>query len=132
MIRAAFAALLLTASTAAAEPLDTAAKFEAYVRARTIFFHLGEGQIYASERYMADRRVRWSLLEGACQEGEWWAQDGLICFAYEGNANAQCWKVDLTPEGMRATSDDAINPLVIYEAQGVTGDQTCTGPRVGV
>ncbi|MEM6303552.1 MAG: hypothetical protein AAF744_02470 [Pseudomonadota bacterium] len=131
MIRAALAALLL-GSAAGAETLDTAEKFESYVADRTLFFHRGDGRVYASERYLPGRRVRWSRIGETCLEGEWWAQDGLICFAYETNPEPQCWRVALSDAGLRATSDAPSNPTVIYEAQGVTGEQSCTGPRLGV
>ena len=125
-------ALLLGAGAALAEPLDTAEKFQNYVGNRTMFFHLGDGRVHAAETYLRDRRVRWSLAEGECQEGVWWAQDGLICFAYEPNLVTQCWQVEIENGGLKATSDAETDPLVIYEAVGAEGEQLCLGPKVGV
>lgn len=131
-MRQAVLALILTAGAALAEPLDTEEKFQSYVGFGTMFFHLGDGRVHAAETYLRNRRVRWSLQEGTCLEGEWWAQDGLICFDYEGTPDTQCWKVEVTPDGLTATSDEPGDPLVIYEAKGVEGEQTCAGPDVGV
>ena len=130
MIRA--LAVLLWAGAACAEPLDTAEKFERYVGGKTLFFHLGDGAVYAAETYLRDRKVRWSLAEGECLEGEWWADAGKICFAYENNPSPQCWTVDATPDGLKATTDDPLDPFVIYEATDAEGEQLCLGPKIGV
>lgn len=128
----AFLALLFSTVPLFAEPLDTAQKFEDYVSGKTMFFHLGDGRVHAAETYLNNRKVRWSLVKDECLEGEWWAQDGKICFAYETNPDPQCWSVDVTPSGLTATSDAPVNPLVIFEVVGHVGEQTCLGPKVGV
>lgn len=124
--------LALCATSISAQPLDTAQAFEDYVGGKTVFFHQGDGRVYAAETYLRDRKVRWSLLGGACLEGEWWAQDGKICFVYENNPDPLCWSVEITPQGLTATSDTPMNPLRLFEAVGATGEQLCQGPKVGV
>ncbi|MBD3663762.1 hypothetical protein [Sulfitobacter aestuariivivens] len=130
-MRALFVALVALAAPVLAEPLDTEEKFEAYVGGRTMFFHLGDGRIYASESYLEDRKVRWSRAPGDCLDGDWYEDDGLICFVYENNPEPQCWSVELTRGGLKATSVRGLTPLTIFEA-GDGEPQECLGPKVGV
>ena len=38
---------------------------------------------YGAERYLENRRVKWSFLDGICKDGYWSEKAGEICFVYE-------------------------------------------------
>lgn len=84
---------LLAAQTVAAETPMTAEEFDDYTRGRTLTFVLG-GEPYGIERYMADRRVIWSFLDGECVTGTWHQEGDAICFVYDNTPDdPQCWQV---------------------------------------
>jgi hypothetical protein len=114
-----------------AQPITTAEDFEAEVAGRTLFFDRGDGGEAASETYLNDRRVRWSIAPGDCVEGDWFARDGLICFSYETSPEPQCWSVERGPDGIiaRLAGDD---PVTLTEIDPAGREQSCPGPRVGV
>ncbi|MCE0505148.1 hypothetical protein LR948_07275 [Roseivivax sp. GX 12232] len=123
----------LTAAAApparALEAPMTAAEFEAYVTGRTLTFSEA-GQPYGIERYLPDRRVRWSFLDGACKEGRWFPQGERICFVYEDDPMPQCWRFFREPGGLRALFDGG-GATELYEAES-QGEMLCLGPEVGV
>lgn len=124
------AAALLSSPAAAAEPLS-AAEFERYVAGKTLYF--GQfGSPYGVEEYLSDRRVRWSFLDGNCKDGEWYEDDGLICFVYEDNPDPQCWSFFAEGDGLRAVFENDPANTILYEAQQNDDPMLCYGPDVGV
>ena len=62
--------LILAATPALAETPLTAAEFDALTHGKDP--HLSaDGIPFGIEEYLHDRRVRWSYLDGECNEGKW-------------------------------------------------------------
>lgn len=114
----------------AAEPLS-AGEFEDYVTGKTLYYAAG-GFSYGVEEYLPHRRVRWSFLDGDCKEGEWYEDQGRICFTYEDGTGPQCWHFFLGSGGLRARflGDAATGDL--YETHAAEEPLVCPGPRIGV
>jgi len=127
-------ALALTCLTAlpalAAEPMS-ASDFESYVTGKTLYFGLN-GEAYGVEKYLPDRQVRWSFLDGECKEGFWYEEAGQICFVYEDSPDPQCWSFFKEGDGLRAVFENDSSSTVLYEAQQNDEPMLCYGPDVGV
>jgi len=121
----------LCALPAAAQSLMTAEEFDSYTRGKTLYYGNG-GTPYGAEIYLPNRRVRWSFLDGECRDGEWYEDDGLICFVYEDRTDPQCWSFEQGTAGLiaRFENDPAVTPL--YEANESTEEMLCLGPKIGV
>ena len=89
ILRAALMICLLVGETASAETM-IAAKFDAYTKGKMIFFNQ-ISKPYGAERYLEDRRVNWSFLDGIFKDGYWSEKAGEICFVYEDKNTPQCW-----------------------------------------
>lgn len=116
---------------AAAQSLMTAEEFDAYTLGKT-FYYGSFGQPYGAEEYLEDRRVRWSFLDGRCQEGEWYEQAGLICFVYENQPEPQCWSFEKGPSGLIARFENDPSQSELYEVEQSVEPLLCLGPEVGV
>lgn len=125
------AALALTCSTvsALAAPMD-GAEFEAYTTGKTLYFSEG-GQAYGAERYLPNRKVEWSFLDGRCKSGAWYAEGRAICFVYEDRPDPQCWEFEQTGRGLKATFLGDGQTTELYEAQQSDEPMYCMGPDVG-
>ncbi len=108
-----------------------AAEFDAYTRGKTFYFG-ANGAAYGAEEYLEDRRVRWSFLDGKCQEGYWYEEDGLICFVYENRSEPQCWSFERTPEGLVARFRNDPAQTTLYEVEATNEPLMCLGPEIGV
>ena len=74
--------------------------------------------------------MRWSFLQGECQDGYWYENGGEICFVYDAFEGPQCWQFFLTSNGLRAEfSGDNSPPL--FESP-LNQDLICPGPDVGM
>lgn len=124
-------ALSLAALPADAEAPMSAAEFEAYVTGKTLTY-AADGRAYGVEEYLAGRRVRWSFLDGECQDGEWYPAGDMICFVYENIGLPQCWTFYRDGAGLRARfmNDPSITEL--YETRQSDEPMQCLGPKVGV
>ncbi|TNF65027.1 MAG: hypothetical protein EP307_00910 [Rhodobacteraceae bacterium] len=125
------AVLLSPVRPAEAQAPMTAAEFEAYTTGKTLFYGVN-GQIYGAERYLPDRRVEWSFLDGECKEGVWYEEAGNICFAYEDWGVPQCWRFTQTPGGLIAQFQGDDGDTNLYEAQETGEELQCLGPKIGV
>lgn len=114
----------------AQEALDGEA-FEALTRGKTFYFSSG-GEPYGAEEYLADRRVRWSFLDGQCLEGRWWQEGALICFIYEDDTGQHCWTFSMDTGGLRAQFEGESGGRVLYELRQSRKPLYCLGPKVGV
>lgn len=126
-------AILLTflAAPLAAQNLLSAEEFDTYTRGKTLFYGQN-GQAYGAEIYHENRRVEWSFLDGECKTGEWYEDQGLICFVYDDNPDPQCWSFTKGTGGLIARFENNPNTTELYEAQDVGEEMLCLGPKVGV
>ncbi|MEM8729210.1 MAG: hypothetical protein AAGF79_04755 [Pseudomonadota bacterium] len=122
--------VLLTCPAIAQTPMGAEA-FDRYTRGKTLFFG-AEGSPYGVERYLDNRRVIWSFLDGQCQNGVWYEENGQICFIYEDRLDPQCWTFYEGPNGLIARFENDPEATELYEAQDIGEDMLCYGPEVGV
>lgn len=109
----------------------TGAEFDAYTQGQT-FVYGADGAPYGMEEYLPDRKVRWSFLDGHCQEGRWHEQADQICFDYEGEIGTQCWSFVKGAGGLTAYFRGPGSDTVLYEMQSSGAQMQCLGPEVGV
>ncbi|MHA6262652.1 hypothetical protein ACXYMO_05585 [Arenibacterium sp. CAU 1754] len=105
--------------------------FDSYTRGKTLFYG-DNGQTYGVERYLDDRRVIWSFLDGKCKNGVWYEDQGQICFLYEDRTDPQCWTFFQTPGGLVAQFENDPRSTELYEAEDIGEEMICYGPDVGV
>lgn len=125
------AACLLWLAPAAAQTMMGADEFDSYTRGKTFYFG-ANGAAYGAEEYLDNRRVRWSFLDGRCQEGEWYEDGGLICFVYENRPEPQCWSFERRPEGLVARFQNDPAQTTLYEVEASDEPLMCLGPEIGV
>lgn len=125
-----FASLLCATQSLAETPM-TAAEFEAYSTGKTLTYSV-DGEVYGAEQYLPDRRVIWAFKGNTCADGVWYEEAGLICFAYENDADPQCWTFYAGATGLRAEfiGDAAGSPLSEVDQSPLP--LNCAGPDVGV
>ncbi|MDI3335378.1 hypothetical protein QKW60_03080 [Defluviimonas aestuarii] len=126
-------ALLLGTALIAAEPGGplTAEEFEAATVGRTLFYNSG-GEPYGVEQYQPGRQVVWAFLGDDCRKGEWYEDQGFICFVYEDNSEPQCWTFWQSDEGLLAKfrGDPFGLPLIAVEES--PEPMACLNPNLGV
>ena len=88
--------------------------------------------MYGVERYLSNRRVIWSFLDGDCKEGVWYEQGDQICFVYEDRSNPQCWVFSRSGGGLIAQFEGDPDSTELYEAEDINEEMICYGPDVGV
>jgi hypothetical protein len=120
----------LLASAAHSEPMS-ASEFDAYTKGKTLFYGR-EGRTYGAEKYLDNRRVLWSFLDGQCKEGRWYEEAGEICFVYEDRGDPQCWSFEKGQNGLVAQFESNPEAVDLYEAQDSDDEMLCLGPEVGV
>lgn len=123
-------ALLICAAPAQAQPLMSAEDFDSYTRGKT-FFYGSLGAPYGAEEYLDNRRVRWSFLDGRCQDGEWYQDGSLICFVYDTNPDPQCWSFQQSSSGLIARFENDPAQTELYEVEKSVEPLMCLGPDVG-
>ena len=90
------------------------------------------GSAYGVERYLDNRRVVWSFLDGRCQDGVWYQEGEQICFLYEDRLDPQCWTFYQGQDGLIARFENNPEARELYEAQDLGEEMLCYGPEVGV
>ncbi len=125
-----FLILVALASPISAEPMS-AAEFEAYTTGKTLFYGRDQ-ELFGVEEYLEGRRVRWSFLDGKCQEGYWYEEGPLICFVYETGLDPQCWTFELASGGLVARFENNPASRPLYEARDTGERMVCLGPETGV
>ncbi len=122
----------LIAAPVWAQDQMSAQDFDAYSKGKT-FYYGSQGKPYGVEEYFNNQRVRWSFLNGQCQEGRWYEDQGAICFVYENTPTPQCWRFFRSPEGMTAQFEGEDGALTeLYQMQDAPEAMQCPGPEVGV
>ncbi len=122
--------LIFAATVSGAQSTMTAAEFDAYTRGHT-FYYGRICQPYGGEEYLDGRRVRWSFLDGRCQEGSWYEEAGMICFIYETHPDPQCWSFIRQGGGLVARFENNPDNVDIYEVEKSPEPLMCLGPEVG-
>jgi hypothetical protein len=122
-------ALVLLATAAHAM---TAEEFAAVTEGRTLHFTL-DGIPFGAEQYLGGHRSLWRFEGGDCLQGTWWAANGLICFRYEDDPDAQCWRFDRTARGLAAAlvEDGADTGFALELGGSDTRPLDCPGPDIG-
>lgn len=120
-----------TPGMAASEVLLTPQEFEAKVTGKTFTYSSG-GTPYGAEEYLDNRRVRWSDLDGECQEGTWYVSGENICFIYDGMTEPHCWTFFNNKGKLLAKFNDDPADGEIYETSRQAEPLICLGPKVGV
>ncbi len=126
-----FLSLLVTTAPAFATPTLTGPEFDAYTQGKT-FYYGSEDEAYGAEEYLPNRRVRWTFLDGKCQEGMWYEDSGMICFVYENDPDPQCWSFEMTVDGLSAQFENDHTQTQLYEVRKSPEPLNCLGPDVGV
>ena len=123
--------LVLAPVSALGETPMTPSEFEARVTGKTLTYSAG-GTPYGAEEYLEGRRVRWSFLDGECQEGLWYVAGDQICFVYEDIPDPQCWKFYARGSRILARFDNDPTRTELYETSKSADPLMCLGPKVGV
>ena len=76
--------------------------------------------------------MRWSFLDGRCQEGIWYEEAGLICFISEEHPTPQCWRFARPGSGITALFENTPGQTELYEMDQSSEPLMCLGPEVGV
>ncbi|MBO9412887.1 MULTISPECIES: hypothetical protein [unclassified Ruegeria] len=127
-----FAILLaLSAQAVVAQTALSGSEFDDYTRGKTLFYGF-QGEVYGVERYLPNRRVIWSFLDGDCKEGVWYEQEDQICFLYEDRLDPQCWRFTRSGAGLIAQFEGNPDQTELYEAEDIDEEMICLGPEVGV
>lgn len=130
-MRTLIAALLASLPLAAvAETPMTAEAFDAYVTGKTLTYSQF-GQIFGTEEYLADRKVRWSVAANTCQYGSWYPQGENICFVYEYDPTPHCWTFWQGANGLTALSVEMAPGAELSEVNQTDTPLSCPGPDVG-
>lgn len=109
----------------------TGAEFEAYATGKTLSY-AQNGVVWGSEQYLSDRRVIWAFTEDECQYGQWYEEQGNICFLYDNDLQPQCWRFFREASGLRAIFMGADGGTSLSEVGQSTTPLNCPGPDVGV
>jgi hypothetical protein len=123
--------LSILAAPTLADGAMTATEFDAYTKGKTFSYGI-DGAPYGVEQYLDNRRVRWSFVEGTCQDGEWYEDDGLICFVYDIEPEPQCWSFRQGQNGLIAKFENDPTAIELYEVGRSPSPLICPGPDVGV
>jgi hypothetical protein len=105
---------LLTTFPALAETMLTPEEFDALSTGKTLYFSK-DGEAYGAEQFFQGRRSKWRYSDGACEKGEWFARNNLICFNYENAIETQCWEFFKTDNGGYAARAEGAAPDQILE-----------------
>ena len=123
---------MINIPAAMAQGLMSADEFDRFTRDKTFYYGV-DGQSYGAEEYLPNRRVIWTFLDGRCQNGIWYEEDGLICFEYEAIDERQCWTFrEAENGGLIARFKDDPEELELYEVQRSGEPLQCPGPDIGV
>lgn len=116
-------AALAPCAASAQDPM-TAEEFDAYATGKTLTYSQ-YGEIYGTEEYLPNRRVRWQVTGDICQYGRWYEKGGLICFAYEYSDGEHCWSFWQEDGGLRALSTEDLPGDELSEVKDATRGLSC-------
>ncbi len=126
-----FLIVWVPATAFAADTPVSPAEFETMVTGQTMTYST-RGSAYGAEEYFDGRRVRWSYLNGDCEEGSWYPQGRQVCFVYDGLPSPQCWQFYLRDDRLLARFENNPEATELYELDRRAEPLMCLGPEVGV
>ncbi len=124
------AMILLLPQLAAAQDTMSPEAFERHTTGKTLFYSLN-GTEYGAEQYLQNRQVIWAYEDGSCQRGEWFVDQELICFVYEGTSEPQCWSFQMRGGRMMAMFENDPSQTTLYELHHRNAPLSCPGPYLG-
>lgn len=124
------ATLLALPASATGTPLS-AEDFEAYTTGKTLTYSQ-RGAIYGAEQYLPGRKVRWAFKGEECREGQWYEENGQICFVYPYDPTPQCWTFWHSDGKLHGLFDGDLPGSELSETTQTTEPLICAGPDVGV
>lgn len=122
---------LTAAFPAEAQVAMTEAEFEAYVTGKTIAYDRG-GRFFGEEQYYPDRKVIWAFDGDVCTFGYWYAERGLICFAYDGQEREPCWNFWLENGRLAALIEGGTPAETLYGNRESASRIECPLPGLGM
>lgn len=130
-MRALLLALLLPLPALAEEAVDGDG-FEAMVEGRTLTYGAPGDPAYGVEHYFSGRRVAWAWLGSTdCLDGSWREESRpegpAICFDYDQDPEAKCWRFFREGKGLRAIFLNDGGATVLYELIEEPGSLVCGG-----
>lgn len=131
MLRALFILLVCLPTAGLAQTRLTPQEFEARVTGKTMTYSSG-GAPYGAEEYLENRRVRWSFLDGECQDGHWYVSGEQICFVYDDIPGPQCWQFFSSGSRLMARFENDPAQTELYETARAEEPLMCLGPKIGV
>ncbi|MCU0904150.1 MAG: hypothetical protein MUE83_09785 [Tabrizicola sp.] len=105
--------------------------FDAWSLGKTLDYSVA-GQVYGSEAYFPNRRVRDADTGGPCRDGYWYADGDAVCFVYPPDAGAHCWLYWRDGETVFAKPVTAGPDEAAQTVTEAAGPLACPGPQVGV
>ncbi|MEO0929895.1 MAG: hypothetical protein AAFY14_04505 [Pseudomonadota bacterium] len=98
----------LLAVPAHAQDAMTGDAFETYAEGRTLGYSVGNRDPYGTERYLPNRRVIWTTIDGRCSTGSWFPSEEQICFLYDDDPDQKCWYFFLNGDELVGIFEDSI------------------------
>ncbi len=111
-------------------PAMTGIAFDANVSGKTLIWSLVD-EPWGTEEYLPNQQVQWARGPESCEIGHWYAQDGQICFAYEGTGSPSCWIFRLGSTGLTADLQGSGAPFLLTETGRSDDGLPCPGPDLG-
>jgi hypothetical protein len=129
-----FATIALGTSFALAqstnETIVTPSEFETLSTGKTLYFSR-DGRFFGAEQFYTRRRTLWVDSAGDCQDGEWYAEQDLICFNYGTELDPQCWHFIKNGTTYAARAEGSTREFDILMHNIDTKPLDCKGPAVG-
>jgi len=126
-----FLVCALPSAIFAADRPVSPSEFESIVTGKTLSYST-RGMEYGAEEYFEGRRVRWSYLDGACEEGQWYPAGEQVCFVYDELPSPQCWQFYMRDGRLLARFENNPEATELYELDRRDEPLMCLGPKVGV
>lgn len=124
-------ALCLAAEAASAETPMSPDEFDAWSVGKTLDYAV-DGQVYGSEAYFPDHRVRDADTGGPCLDGSWHADGDAVCFVYPARDGTHCWLYWRDGDAVFAKPVTAAPEVPAQMVTEATSPLSCPGPDVGV
>lgn len=114
-----------------AETIITPDAFEKLSTGKTLYFTF-RGKPFGIEQFFKGRRSKWRFEDGSCEDGEWFADNNLIFFNYEGGLETQFWHFLKTDDGYAARAEGDAKDDVLKLERIDTKPLLCSGDGLAV